>query len=93
MIVRECYMVEVIGRDAAYGGYPHNWLTEGLIVRYWPFPAGQLLIRRHQHRKGKLDELLVLADGVQGSAHVVGDIGGTTRLHPVGQCNSMPIMH
>lgn len=50
-----------------------------------PFSTGQLLIRRHQHRKGQLDELLVLADGVQGSAHVVGVIGGTTRLYPVGQ--------
>jgi len=32
-------------------------------------------LRRHHYRQSHLDELLVLVDGAQGAADVVGDIG------------------
>ena len=38
---------------------------------------------RHQHSERQLDELFIFVDGVQGSTHVVGDIGRASLLNPV----------
>ena len=38
---------------------------------------------RHQHRQRQLDELFVLVDGVQGAAHVVGDISRAAGLDSI----------
>ena len=44
-----------------------------------------VLIRGHQHRKRQLDELFILVDSVQNTAHVVRDFGGALLLDLVGQ--------
>jgi len=37
----------------------------------------------HEYRERQLDELLVLVDGVQGAADVVGDVSRTAGLDPI----------
>ena len=42
-------------------------------------------LRSHQYRKRQLDEFLILADRIQGAAHIVGDIGSSLLFDLVGQ--------
>lgn len=41
--------------------------------------------RGHHHRERHFDELLILVDGVQGAANIVGDVGATVLFYPFGR--------
>ena len=78
-VAKECrFCGSFIAKDLDYKGL--DWFLCGIPG----FDTAKSL-RCHEHRQRQLDELFILVDGVQGAAHVVGNVSRAARLDPIGK--------